>query len=123
VTAINSTRRNPKCLSDYEIPAAVEATSDVEAALADSEVIVLCLPAQIVPDWLSEHRDLIPSTALLCNTAKGLYLKEKRLLSSAINSALGREQPFAVLSGMVPLFHLLYPTSCLLPYLYLRQPE
>jgi glycerol-3-phosphate dehydrogenase (NAD(P)+) len=104
VAAINSTHRNPKCLSDYEIPATVEATSDVGAALADADVIVLCLPAQTVPEWLSEHRDLIPHSALLCNTAKGLYLKEKRLLSSAINHALGREQPFAVLSGATPRY-------------------
>lgn len=36
---------------------------------------------------------------LLCNTAKGLYLKDNCLLSEAINKALNRDQPYAILSG------------------------
>jgi glycerol-3-phosphate dehydrogenase (NAD+) len=48
---------------------------------------------------LATNKDLIRPDLLICNTAKGLYLKDNCLLSEAIMKALGREQPFAVLSG------------------------
>ena len=49
--------------------------------------------------WLEENQNLIPETTLLCNTAKGLYVKNDCLLSEAVKKALGRDQPYAVLSG------------------------
>jgi glycerol-3-phosphate dehydrogenase len=42
---------------------------------------------------------LIDPQVLILNTAKGLYLKEKKLLSEAVFEALGRQQPYALLSG------------------------
>jgi hypothetical protein len=42
---------------------------------------------------------LIDPQVLILNTAKGLYLKEKKLLSEAVTDALGRQQPYALLSG------------------------
>jgi glycerol-3-phosphate dehydrogenase len=48
---------------------------------------------------LIEHKDLIDPQVLILNTAKGLYLKEKKLLSEAVIEALGRQQPYALLSG------------------------
>jgi glycerol-3-phosphate dehydrogenase len=62
---------------------------------------------------LVEHKDLIPPDLLLCNTAKGLYLKDNCLLSEAIDKGLQRNQPYAILSG--PSFAqelmLNYPTA------------
>ena len=69
-------------------------------------------------------QDIIPPNTLLCNTAKGiyinypftflipkkaynrivhyatgLYLKDRKLQNEACRDALGREQPYAILSG------------------------
>ncbi len=57
------------------------------------------VPLNQVPSWLVDHKDLIHPDLLLCNTAKGLYLEGNCLLSEAINKALGRDQPYAILSG------------------------
>jgi glycerol-3-phosphate dehydrogenase (NAD+) len=52
-----------------------------------------------VPQWLGNLKEKLSPDLLICNTAKGLYLAENCLLSEAINRALGREQPYAILSG------------------------
>ena len=55
-----------------------------------------------VPEWLEAHRAMISPETLICNTAKGLYLKNSTLLSVACLKSLGhpyRQQPYVVLSG------------------------
>ena len=55
-----------------------------------------------VPDWLATNRDVLSNEIVLVNTAKGLYLREKCLLSEAVFRALGQDranQPYVVLSG------------------------
>ena len=57
---------------------------------------------QKVPDWLATNRDVLSNEIVLVNTAKGLYLREKCLLSEAVFRALGQDranQPYVVLSG------------------------
>ncbi|CAM9648101.1 unnamed protein product, partial [Ectocarpus fasciculatus] len=98
--AINCTHRNPKvALSEFELPENMSATTDLAVALQDVDVIILSLPAQILPVWLARHKDQIPPKALLCNTAKGLYLQNRQLQNEACLEALGRDQPYAILSG------------------------
>jgi len=65
----------------------------------NANIIILALPAQSVPSWLTNNKDLIDPKTLICNTAKGLYLQEKQLLSEAVKEALGRDQPYCILSG------------------------
>lgn len=132
----------------------MSATTDLAVALQDVDVIILSLPAQILPVWLARHKvknatsvnilcvrpgmlilcgkrfqDQIPPKALLCNTAKGkfgytsisptvytenrarsnyngdttlwtgLYLQNRQLQNEACLEALGRDQPYAILSG------------------------
>lgn len=97
---LNETRHNPKYLKEFELPSCVTATSDLAEALADTQFVFLALPAQQLPAFLKEHRDLIPNGAVLVSTAKGLYVKTKQLLSDAIFEAIDRpKQPFAILSG------------------------
>ena len=55
---------------------------------------------KVVPDWLATHKDSIDTSTLICNTAKGLYVKDSCLLSEAIEKSLGcRNQPYCLLSG------------------------
>jgi glycerol-3-phosphate dehydrogenase len=100
VAAIQATRRNPKYgLEEFELPANVQATDSLEEACQNADVLMLCLPAQCIPKFLKEHKDLINRNTILCNTAKGLYVPTHQLLSDAILEAIERpEQPFAVLS-------------------------
>jgi glycerol-3-phosphate dehydrogenase (NAD(P)+) len=96
---MNEARINPKTLNDFELHPHITAQIDLEKALHGASLIILALPAQLTPQWLHTHKDFINPNTILLNTAKGLYLKEKKLLSVAIRDALGREQPYCQLSG------------------------
>jgi len=97
--AINETRRNPKYLSEFELPPSLQAISSLQEALEGCEIVFLALPAQKVPDFLREHRSLIKPDTILVNTSKGLYLRTRQLLSDAIYETLERNQPLVLLSG------------------------
>lgn len=113
VEGINSNHKNPHYLSEFELSEDITAVNSVEEALEGASLVILSIPTQKIPDWLAENKKHISPSLLLCNTAKGLYLKDSCLLSEAITRALGREQPYAVLSG--PSFAkeimLNYPTA------------
>lgn len=96
---INETHHNPKKMSKYTLPDNITATCDLAAAVQDCILIIMALPCQRTPEWLRKNKDIIPPNVLICNTAKGLYVPTKQLLSHAIIDALGRDQPLAFLSG------------------------
>ena len=50
--AINTTRRNPKYLSDFELPENLRAESDVAAALKGAAYVVHCVPIQSTKNYL-----------------------------------------------------------------------
>jgi glycerol-3-phosphate dehydrogenase (NAD+) len=99
VASINLTHINPDYLSRYTLSDLITASSDLETTINFCDILILAIPAQLVPVWLGQHKRLIPPGLLICNTAKGLYLEDKVLLSEAILKALGRDQPYALLSG------------------------
>jgi glycerol-3-phosphate dehydrogenase (NAD+) len=98
-SSINNDHRNNKYFSEFELPPNLTATADIPGALFAADLIVLALPAQIVFQFLVDNKEHIDPSTLLCNSAKGLYLKENCLLSEMIPKALGRDQPYSVLSG------------------------
>jgi glycerol-3-phosphate dehydrogenase (NAD+) len=105
---INSEHRNPKYLSNFSLR--VEGGSEIRGICTLDElrdelstpgvVILHALPCQLTPSWFAEHKDVVPDDALICVTAKGLYLKTYQLMGHAILDALDRaDQPLAFLSG------------------------
>jgi len=96
---INEHHTNTQYLGDLKLPDNVTATTSLEEALANTGLIIHALPAQRSPDWIKENRKMIPRDIIYCNTAKGLHLESKSLLSAAMKRAFNRDQPMAVLSG------------------------
>eukprot|EP01036_Dinobryon_divergens_P030682 gene30682-39962_t len=102
VNSINSIHRNPRFMFDYELNSKIVAVDSVAQAVESASICILAIPTQLVPDWLVANRDVFSSEIILVNTAKGLYLREKCLLSEAVFRALGQgraNQPYVVLSG------------------------
>jgi glycerol-3-phosphate dehydrogenase (NAD(P)+) len=89
VASINNDHVNCKYLSEFTLLPNITATLDVTEALTNVDMIILALPAQVVPDFLGDNKDIISESTLLCNSAKGLYLKENCLLSEVIPKAMG----------------------------------
>jgi glycerol-3-phosphate dehydrogenase len=138
IDGINNSNRNPSYLTEFELNKNISAMSDISQLLGlDPDMIILSIPAQEVssnvlilliiidyssyfnltniqtPNWLRTYKDFINPKTVICNTAKGLYLKDSCLLSDAVKDALQRDQPYVLLSG--PSFAkeimLGYPTA------------
>ena len=58
---ITSTRRNPRYLSDIELPEGLQATADVAEALQGADLVISALPAQATPHFIEKHRGDIPA--------------------------------------------------------------
>lgn len=99
VASINDSHIHPKFMSDKALLPNITATSDFQSALDGVDLLILALPAQIVPGWLEGVKHLIHPETLICNTAKGLHLKSMKLLSDVIRGIFARDQPYAILSG------------------------
>lgn len=121
VESINVHHKNCVYLSSYELHPNIVAVDTAEAALTDVDFVILAIPTQSVPGWLAEHKHLIPDDLLLCNSAKGLYLQENCLLSDAVMRVLGRDQPYAIISGPSFAQEMMdnYPTAVVVASKYL----
>lgn len=99
VDSINHKHINPYYLSEFTLNDNITACLSIDEALENCELLILAIPTQLVPSWLEEIKDKLPPDLLICNTSKGLYLAENCLLTDAIFRHLGRDQPYAILSG------------------------
>jgi glycerol-3-phosphate dehydrogenase (NAD(P)+) len=70
--AINTTRRNPKYLTDVEIPPGVRATTDLAGALADRELVICAVPSHSLRDVMADASQHIEEGAILVSTVKGI---------------------------------------------------
>ncbi|KAF4319275.1 hypothetical protein BBO99_00007944 [Phytophthora kernoviae] len=73
VASINESHKSPRVFPQYELLPNIRATTSVAEATEGAKMVIVCLPAQLTPDFLTMHRDEIPTDA--------------------------REQPLAFLSG------------------------
>ncbi|MDJ0846923.1 MAG: NAD(P)H-dependent glycerol-3-phosphate dehydrogenase [Myxococcota bacterium] len=70
--AINRERRNPRFLSEARIPDRVRATSDLEEALDDRELVICAVPSHGLRDVMSRAAAFVPEGAILVSTVKGI---------------------------------------------------
>jgi glycerol-3-phosphate dehydrogenase (NAD+) len=102
VEDINLLHKNVKMLGklgDFELLPNIRATTDLAEAVSGVTVIIHSIPAQLTPRFLAENKDIIPPTACIVITSKGLYVPTEQLMYDAVLDAMGREQPLAILSG------------------------
>lgn len=95
--AINSNRRNPRALSDCELPATIAATADWEV-LAEADLCLLVTPAQATRQLLPQIADFLPLTVPLILCSKGLEAETGVRQSELARAALPA-QHLGVLSG------------------------
>ena len=56
VDHINTKRRNPDYVSEFDLLDNLTAVKTIEAALDGADVMILCLPVQSVPTWVAENK-------------------------------------------------------------------
>ena len=98
--AINGRHENPDYLPGIPLPPALTATADPAAALADSDLVVLAVPAQTLRDNLTDWSGLLPPGALLVSLMKGIELGTCERMSEVIAQVAGTTPDrIAVVSG------------------------
>jgi len=97
-SAIRATRTNEAHLPGVPLPADLDATSDLERAVANAEVIFVALPSEVCRGIYRELRSLLPGGATLVSATKGLEVDTlQRMTEVAAEEAPGHG--LAVLSG------------------------
>ncbi len=86
--AINREHRNPRYLSDIEIPERVRATSDLVEALAGRELVILALPSHALREVMSSAAPHIPGEAVLVSTIKGIEVETGLTVNQVLREAL-----------------------------------
>ncbi|MFQ5415462.1 MAG: NAD(P)H-dependent glycerol-3-phosphate dehydrogenase [Myxococcota bacterium] len=70
--AINRDRRNPRYLEKSTLPENVRATTDLESAVADRELIICAVPSHGVRDVMERAAGYLSDQAVLVSTVKGI---------------------------------------------------
>jgi glycerol-3-phosphate dehydrogenase (NAD(P)+) len=70
--AIERDRRNPRYLSDVDLPQNVRATADLEEALAGRELVICAVPSHGVRDVMSRASAHLAPDAIIVSTVKGI---------------------------------------------------
>ena len=96
--AINKSRQNPHYLPGVTFDVAVEATTDVHAALKGATLILAVIPAQTLRSVLEGMKSDIPVGAPIVLCAKGIEKDTGRLMSAVVKDCLPKNPP-AALSG------------------------
>lgn len=97
-TAIAQTRCNQRLLPQVRLPDDVLVTSDAAVALASAEVVLVCVPMRGLRQACQQLQPLIPSTAVLVSTIKGIENSTLQRPSSLLRQFFP-EQPIVALGG------------------------
>jgi glycerol-3-phosphate dehydrogenase (NAD(P)+) len=92
-------RRNSRYLPDVIFPVALQPVPDLDAALVDTDLVLLAVPSQGFIDTLDRLRTRLPAGHGLSWATKGLEPGSGRLLHRVVGERLGSDRPLAVISG------------------------
>ena len=98
VEAINQRHENPPFLPGIELDRAIVAATDIAAATADAEAVLIAVPAQFLRGALAVLAPLMPPAVPLLLCAKGIEVVSLKTMSE-IAAEIVPQAPVAVLSG------------------------
>jgi len=101
VNSINNSRKNPRQLSDIEIPACVVATNDLGRAVQGSPMVVFAAPSHAARELFQLIKPHLDSSTILVNVAKGIEVDSGKRVSEVVSDVLGEQfnGNFVCLSG------------------------
>jgi glycerol-3-phosphate dehydrogenase (NAD(P)+) len=99
VSRLQCERENQQFLPAIPFPSLLTPTSDLNAAVAESDAVLLAVPSEAFAAVLQQIAPQIKADKLLCWATKGFSAAPPYLLHDLAASVLGAEQAVAVLSG------------------------
>ena len=97
--AINETHRNPRYLTDVELPANITATSDLPVATKGADAVVLATPSTHLRTISHELADTVGEELPVVVLTKGIEAGSGLLMSEVVADELGHEHRVLALSG------------------------
>lgn len=86
--SINRDRRNPRYLSEAEIPAAVYATSDLAQTVADKELVICAVPSHALREVIQEAAPQIADGTILLSAVKGIEYETGMAMHQVLRDVL-----------------------------------
>lgn len=101
VAAIRKTGRNPRYLSEHELSADIEPTSDLDHAVGGAGLVVSATPSHAVREVMTEAAPHIGGDAIVVSTSKGIENETLKRMTEVLGEVLGsgRAARVSVLSG------------------------
>ncbi len=99
--AINRERRNPRYLSEVEIPESVRATTDLEEAVSGAEIVICAVPSHGLREVMSQVGPYLSPDAILVSAVKGIEFETGMTMSQVLADVLDpvHHPRITVLSG------------------------
>jgi glycerol-3-phosphate dehydrogenase (NAD(P)+) len=86
--AIEREHRNPRYLSDLEIPESVRASDDLEAALRDSELVICAVPSHSLRQVMRQAAPFLSPEAIVVSTVKGIECESGLTMQRVLQDVL-----------------------------------
>ncbi len=99
VAAIDTRHENPRYLPGIELPQALRATTDMAAALAGCDLVLVVVPSHAFAETLRLLAPLRPAHAGVAWATKGFEPGSGRFLHEVAAELLGAQVPLAVVTG------------------------
>lgn len=101
VREINEEHTNTRYFKDVVFPESISATTDLEAAIADREIILIVIPTVGIRPIAKQLNDLIKDPKIIVHASKGLELKTHERISTILEAEIDAEkrQGIVALSG------------------------
>jgi glycerol-3-phosphate dehydrogenase (NAD(P)+) len=95
---IERTRENSRLLPGVRLPSDVLVTACEKEALADADVVVVCIPTRGIREAFARLSPIVPERALIVSAAKGIENSTLLRPSEILQEALG-QRPIVALGG------------------------
>jgi glycerol-3-phosphate dehydrogenase (NAD(P)+) len=99
VDALKADRSNKHFMPGFDFPDEIHPMDDLAEAVKDVDDILVVVPSVGFRSTLTLLKPLMSSTARIICAAKGLDTETGELLSEVALEVMGKDRPFAVLSG------------------------
>jgi len=86
--AINRDRRNPRYLSDVELPAEVAATTSLREALAGRRLVIVAVPSQSLRGVMAEAGPFLEPGAIVVSAVKGIEFETGLTMHGVLEQVL-----------------------------------
>ena len=101
---INTHHRNPKHLSDFDLPESIVCTASLEEALEGAELVIVAIPSQSLRAVMARAAHLIPPGAILCSTVKGIEYETGMTMHQLLEDVLPEEHHPRIVALSGPSF-------------------